>query len=138
MSPAFKTGRRSALLARQLKRSRRRRRALVILALIVLVPGLLFLLDYYLERSLEIPREPSRRAEAEEADFDPQLVYTKARALLEAGRANMHRGRREMVRGQFEESLELMLMLREQTPEYRPARVRRDIETLRGLLRQVR
>ncbi len=138
MATAFKTGRRSALLARQLKCCRRRRRVTIIIGLLVLVPGLLFLLDYYLERSLEIPREQPRWAEVEEADFDPQVVYTRARSLLEEGRANMHRGRRYMVRGQFEESLELMLMLREQAPEYRPARVRNDIETLRGLLRQVR
>ncbi len=138
MASTFKTGRRSALFARQVKRARRRRYAVIILGLIVLIPGLLFLLDYSLERFLEFPGEPPRTEEPEAVDFDPQLVYTKARSLLEEGRANMHRGRRDLVRDQFEESLELMLMLRERTPEYRPARVRRDIEILRGLLRQVR
>jgi hypothetical protein len=135
MSPAFKTGRRSALLARQLKKSRRRRRLVSILATLLLIPAALYLLDYYLERSGELP---AGRARSEKAEFDPQLVYTKARDLLERGKANEHRGRRELVEAQFEESLELMLMISEAAPEYQPERVRRDIEFLRGKLRKVR
>jgi predicted tellurium resistance membrane protein TerC len=135
MSPAFQTGRRSALLTRQLKRARRRRALVLGLAATVLIPALFFLFVCYLERSWELPRERPRR---EEPDFDPQLVYTKARALLERGKSNEHRGRRDQVEEQYEESLELMLMISEEAPEYQPDRVRRDIEFLRGRLRKVR
>ncbi|MDP8237296.1 MAG: hypothetical protein P9M08_13015 [Candidatus Erginobacter occultus] len=135
MSPAFKTGRRSALLTRQLQRGRRRRRLASILAAVLLIPAALYLLDYYLERSGELP---AGRVRPGKADFDPQLVDTKARDLLEKGKANEHRGRRELVEAQFEESLELMLMILEKAPEYQPERVRRDIEFLRGKLRKVR
>ena len=135
MSAQFQTGRRSAQLSRQLRRARRRRRAGSLLAALLLIPAALYLLDYYLERSGELP---AGRTRMEKADFDPQLVDTKARDLLERGKANEHRGRRELVQSQFEESLELMLMISEQAPEYQPVRVRRDIEFLRGKLRKVR
>ena len=135
MSPAFKTGRRSALLTRQLRRAGRRRRAASILVALLLIPAALYLLNYYLERSGELP---AARVRPEQAEFDPQLVYTKARDLMERGKANEHRGRRELVQAQFEESLELMLMISEEAPEYQPERVRRDIEFLRGKLRKVR
>jgi len=135
MSPAFQTGRRSALLTRRLKHVRRRRRAILALAVAVSIPAFIFLLIGYLERSGQFLETPPPR---EEADFDPQLVYAKARALLESGRSNEHRGRRELVKGQFEEALDLMLLISERDPEYRPAVIRQDIEFLRGKLRKVR
>lgn len=135
MSPAFSTGRRSALLTRRLERVRRRRRAAAVLAFLVIIPGLIFLLEYYLERSWDIPRPPPVPSAL---DFDPQLVYTKARELLENAKSNEHRGRRHEVEKQYEEALDLMLLISRDAPEYRPELVGRDIEFLRERLRKVR
>ncbi len=135
MSPRFITGRRSALIARQRRTATRRRRAVIVSAVLILVPGLLLLYTYHRGRSW-IP--PAREKREGKPDFDPQLVYVKARALLEKGKSNEHRGRRDGVRGQYEESLELMLMISEGAPEYRPDQVQRDIDFLRGKLRRVR
>lgn len=135
MSHAFQTGRRSSLITWWLKRARRRRHWAAILTAVLLIPGMLYLIDYYLERSVELSAGRSR---PEKPAFDPQLVYTKARYLLERGKANEHRGRKELVEGQFEESLELMLMISDQAPQYQPDRVRQDIEFLRGKLRKIR
>ncbi len=135
MSPAFQSGRRSAQITRQLQCARRRRRVIGLLLTLLLIPAGLYLLDYYLKSTGELP---AGRVRPEKTDFDPQLVYTKARDLLEKGRANEHRGRRQLVAGQFEEALDLMLMIAEQAPEYQPERVRRDIEFLREKLRKVR
>ncbi len=133
MSPAFQTGRRSAQITLRLQRSRRRRQVVILLIMLILIPAGLYLLDHYLKSSGELP---AGRIRPEKMDFDPQLVYTKARDLLKRGKANEHRGRRQLVVGQYEEALELMLMISEQAPEYQPKQVTLDIEFLRGKLRK--
>ncbi len=134
MSSALSTGRRSALLTRRLQRVRRRRRAAALLAAVFIIPGLLFLLDCYLERSWDKTPDPPVPSAGE---FDPQLVYIKARELLEKAKSNEHRGRRGQVEEQYAQSLELMLMISRDAPGYRPELVSRDIDFLRGRLRKI-
>ena len=135
MSPSFQTGRRSAILARRIRRRRLRFRLALVLAIIILVPGFFLFYAYYLEWPDGVSGQPE---ETGEKKFDPQLVYTKARSLLENGRSNEHRGRRSQVKSQYREALELMEMISKEAPEYRPEQLRRDIEFLRGRLRKVR
>ncbi|MEA1927931.1 MAG: hypothetical protein U9N73_06960 [Candidatus Auribacterota bacterium] len=92
-------------------------------------------MKYYLEHSYEFT---DGAYNAGTISFDEEIAYTKARALIEEGKANEFKGRKLIVRSNFEEALELLFMIDEKAPEYKREKVSRDIQYLQDRLRKTK
>ncbi len=135
MNAPFKTGRKSALLSRRLKRVRIRRRIIISIIVIITLPGLLFLLKQYVERSWEFTAGEIR---SEVVAFDAEMIYAKTRALIEDGKAHEFKGRRQSVTKKFREALDLLDMIMENAPHYKSDQIARDRQFLQNKLRKVK
>ncbi len=135
MAPPFQTGRKSALLSRRLKRHRSRRLVVSLILTAVILPGLLYLLKLYLEKSWEFT---NGELQTEVVSFDPQLVYSKALALMEEGKANEFKGNKQIVIDRFNEALSLLELIAERAPDYKSESVSRDREFLLNKLRKAK
>jgi len=116
MSPRFKTGNKARLLDRRFRKSRRKKIIIITLICLILIPGGVYLLQHYVELTWKLaPANLDNR----DNDFDPELVYSKAKSLIEEGKANEFRGRRAIVTEKFNEALELLETLRDKAPHFK-------------------
>jgi len=135
MNATFKTGRKSALLSTRLRKDRRRRGIIITIITLIAILGILYGLKYYVEHSWEFT---DGEYDAATISFDAQLAYTKARALIDEGKANEFKGRKQIVTKRFEEALELLIKIDEKAPNYKREKVSRDIEYLQDRLRKAK
>ena len=135
MNATFQTGRKSALLSKRLKKDRFRRGLIITIITLIALPAILYTLKYYVERSYEFT---DGEYDSVKISFDVQIAYNKARALIEEGKANEFKGRKQIVMERFEEALELLMMIDETAPDYKREKVARDIEYLQDRLRKAK
>jgi hypothetical protein len=135
MNATFQTGRKSALLSKRLKKDRFRRGLIITIITLIALPAILYTLKYYVERSYEFT---DGEYDSVKISFDAQIAYNKARALIEEGKANEFKGRKQIVMERFEEALELLMMIDETAPDYKREKVARDIEYLQDRLRKAK
>lgn len=135
MGAAFKKGRKARLITKQVQRAYRKRAiAITILSIFGLALGF-FLLIRYLEQSWQLPE----RGEKPVKDvFDAQLVYEKAQALIEAGRAHEFKGRKKEVQVKYKEALELLDLLKKKEPYFKKEEVAKEIHFLEDKLRRAK
>jgi len=135
MNATFQTGRKSALLSKRLKKDRFRRGLIITIITLIALPAILYTLKYYVERSYEFT---DGEYDSVKISFDAQIAYNKARALIDEGKANEFKGRKQIVMERFEEALELLMMIDETVPDYKRGKVARDIEYLQDRLRKAK
>ena len=135
MNATFQTGRKSALLSKRLKKNRFHRGIIITIITLIALPAILYALKYYVERSYEFT---DGEYDSVKISFDAQIAYNKARALIDEGKANEFKGRKQIVMERFEEALELLLMIEETAPDYKRGKVARDIEYLQERLRKAK
>jgi len=135
MNATFQTGRKSALLSDRLRKERRRRGIIITVITLIVIPVILYGLKYYIERSYEFT---AGEYDSAKVAFDAQMAYTKTRALIEEGRANEFKGRKQIVTKRFEEALDLLMNIEENAPEYKREKVTRDIRYLQDRLRKAK
>jgi len=135
MNATFQTGRKSALLSKRLKKNRFHRGIIITIIILIAIPAILYALKYYVERSYEFT---DGEYDSVKISFDSQIAYNKARALIDEGKANEFKGRKQIVMERFEEALELLLMIEETAPDYKRGKVARDIEYLQERLRKAK
>jgi len=135
MNATFQTGRKSALLSKRLKKDRFHRGIIITIIILIAIPAILYALKYYVERSYEFT---DGEYDSVKISFDVQIAYNKARALIEEGKANEFKGRKQIVMERFEEALELLMMIDETAPDYKREKVARDIEYLQDRLRKAK
>ena len=135
MNATFQSGRKSALLSKRLKKDRFRRGLIITIITLIALPAILYTLKYYVERSYEFT---DGEYDSVKISFDAQIAYNKARALIEEGKANEFKGRKQIVMERFEEALELLMMIDETAPDYKREKVARDIEYLQDRLRKAK
>jgi hypothetical protein len=135
MNATFQTGRKAALLSKRLKKDRFRRGIIVTIIILIALPAILYGLKYYVERSYEFT---DGEYDSVKISFDAQIAYNKARALIDEGKANEFKGRKQIVMKRFEEALELLLMIEKNAPNYKRVKVARDIEYLQDRLRKAK
>ena len=135
MSPRFKNGRKARLPDRKFKRTRRRKTISITLICLVVIPGGIYLLQHFVELSWRLS---STKLREPEDDFDADLVYSKARALIEEGKANEFRGRRAVVTEKFTEALTLLEMIRKEDPHYKREEVAKAKIELENKLRKTK
>ncbi len=135
MNATFQTGRKSALLSKRFQKDRFRRGIIVTIIILIALPAILYGLKYYVERSYEFTDGEYNRVKI---SFDGPIAYNKARALIDEGKANEFKGRKQIVVKRFEEALDLLLMIEKNAPNYKRGKVARDIEYLQERLRKAK
>ena len=135
MNATFKTGKKSALFSRRLKRTRARRCIVISIMVAIIIPGLIYLLKQYVERSWEFT---DGKFQSEVVAFDAQMVYAKAGALMEEGKVHEFKGRIQSVTKKFREALDLLDMIAEKAPSYKSDQIARDREYLQNRLRKAK
>ena len=135
MNATFQTGRKSALLSKRLKKDRFHRGIIITIIILIAIPAILYALKHYVERSYEFT---DGEYDSVKISFDVQIAYNKARALIEEGKANEFKGRKQIVMERFEEALELLMMIDETAPDYKREKVARDIKYLQDRLRKAK
>ena len=135
MNATFQTGRKSALLSKRFQKDRFRRGIIVTIIILIALPVILYGLKYYVERSYEFT---DGEYDSSKISFDAQIAYNKARALIDEGKANEFKGRKQIVMKRFKEALKLLLMIDETAPDYKSEQVARDIEYLQDRMRKAK
>ena len=135
MNATFKTGRKSALLSKRLRKDRLRRGMIITIIILISIPAILYALKWYVESSFEFTEGEYNSGTI---SFDAEIAYTEARALIDEGKANEFKGRKQIVMKRFEEALKLLLLIEEKDPDFKPAIIAREIEYLQDRLKKAK